>query len=363
LDKFQVDLDTDLDYWIACTHIDGVGPSAMARLLEQAGTLRAAWTAEARTIRRALSRSAAEAFLDGRRRLEPAELGRAALTVCSAVVAVPDPRYPTLLKEAGRPPPVLFVRGDPALLSHEPLVSAVGARRMTRYGRRAAMRILGPAARQGIGVVSGLALGIDATAHETALNEGAPTIAVMACGPDIVYPARNRRLHARIVEHGAVVTEYPPGVPARPGRFPARNRIIAGLSKLTVVMEAAAKSGALITARYALDMNRDVLAVPSGIFDGSFAGCLELIKTGATPVTSVADLEAALDLAAVPVISHGTRRPPPAGAILEALEQRALTIDQLAQELSRPVAEVARTLVLLELDGAVVPLGGTRYGV
>src|SRR5690606_41509372 len=172
-----------------------------------------------------------------------------------------DPDYPALLRTAPSPPLALFVAGDPALCWH-PSVAVVGSRSPSAGGRDNAAAFSGAFARSGLAVVSGLALGIDAAAHQAALDAGGLTLAVLGCGIDRAYPARNRGLCQRIAEAGAVVSEYPPGPVARAGQFPARNRIVAGLALGTLVVEAAMRSGALITARLAADAGREVFAIP-----------------------------------------------------------------------------------------------------
>ncbi|MFD2612990.1 DNA-processing protein DprA [Paenibacillus gansuensis] len=205
------------------------------------------------------------------------------------VVTVLDEAYPPLLKQTAQPPWVLYARGDIGLLQL-PLLAMVGTRTPTAYGRKAAEDLSAGLARRGFGVVSGLARGIDSTAHRGALLAGGATIAVLGTGIDVAYPPENRALYAEIAARGLVLSEYPAGTPSHPGMFPQRNRIIAGLSLGTVVIEAAVRSGSLITADQALEEARDVFAVPGPISSPKSQGALALIKQGAKLVTCAEDI-------------------------------------------------------------------------
>jgi len=204
-----------------------------------------------------------------------------------------DPDYPALLKRTPDPPRTLHVAGDTALLWH-PGVAIVGSRGPTAGGRETAFEFARALAASGLSVISGLAAGIDAAAHEGALSVGGRTIAVLACGVDVAYPRRNAGLHARIAQSGAVVSEYPPGTRAHKGQFPRRNRIIAGLALGTLVIEAAHRSGALITARFAADAGREVFAIPGSIHNPMARGCHRLIRQGAALVESPQEVIEAL---------------------------------------------------------------------
>jgi len=200
-----------------------------------------------------------------------------------------DSRYPRLLQEIADPPPALFYRGDPELFT-KPSVAVVGARAASNYGIRAAEHIGTGLARAGWVVISGLALGIDSSAHRGALSGPGTTIAVLGCGCDVVYPRQNTRLYDTIVRQGLVVSEYPCGTSPEPFRFPARNRIISGLALGVVVIEAAKRSGSLITARLALEQNREVFAVPGSIDSPKSDGTHRLIQQGAKLVRNAEDI-------------------------------------------------------------------------
>ena len=304
------------------------------------------------------------------------------------------PDYPALLQRAPHPPDVLHVAGDPMLLWH-PAVAIVGSRGPSAAGAEHAHAFARALARAGYCIVSGLAAGIDAAAHRGALAANGRTIAVLGCGVDVVYPPRNRELHAEITAKGAVVSEYPPGTPARQGQFPRRNRIVAGLTLGTVVIEAALRSGALITARLAAEAGREVFALPGSIRNPKARGCHRLIRDGAALVESPEEVLAALSplahsladalrgrLASADALEG--RRPPatsqnaleePGGTALpappanedpkyqklwQALGHDPTSMDALATRTGLTAAELSSMLLLMELDGHVAVEHG-RY--
>jgi DNA processing protein len=257
--------------------------------------------------------------------------------------------YPVMLAAIHDPPRRLFVRGDRVDLLAGPCVAVVGARSCTRYGAHVARSLGRELARAGAVVVSGLARGIDGEAHRGALEATGATIAVLGCGIDRDYPRAHAELARRIVVDGLIVSEYPPGVEPAPWRFPARNRIVAGLSVATVVVEARERSGALITAEFALEEGREVLAVPGEITSGLSDGTNALIRQGAAPLLSVDDVLDAVGLerprAAAPEVGdHAT-------VVLAGLRAGALDADGLARATGLPASEVAAALVELELAG------------
>ena len=261
--------------------------------------------------------------------------------------------YPPLLRAIPDPPPVLWLRGEaaPELLGR-PSVAIVGARACSSYGRSVARTLGRELAAAGLVVVSGMARGIDAEAHRGALDAGGVTVAVLGCGIDRDYPAAHRDLARRIVEEGLIVSEYEAGVEPAPWRFPARNRIIAGLCTATVVVEARERSGALITADFALEDGREVMVVPGEITSAVSAGSNALLRLGATPVTAAADvLEAyGIEPVAEPVVGAG--RPRRVRCSRGSSEQPA-SIDELARALAVAPGDVAAALIELELAGRV----------
>jgi DNA processing protein len=258
--------------------------------------------------------------------------------------------YPRLLADLHDPPALLHVRGDVDVLS-QPAVAIVGARSCSAYGAQVGRSLAGELAAAGLVVVSGLARGIDAEAHRGALAVCGRTVAVLGCGIDRDYPRSHAELARRIRVDGAVVSEYPPGVEPAPWRFPARNRIIAGLCAATVVVEARERSGALITADFALELGRDVFAVPGEITSALSAGTNDLLRQGAAPLLTAADVLTALGF-------EGDARPlpplSPAGAqVLRILADGPRDADAVSRSSGRSTAEVAAVLVELELAGVV----------
>ena len=260
---------------------------------------------------------------------------------------------PRLLAAIHDPPRVLFLRGEgETALLDLPTVAVVGARACSSYGRSVARLLARELAAAGAVVVSGMARGIDGEAHRGALDARGPTVAVLGCGVDRDYPAAHAELARRICEQGLVVSEYEPGIEPAPWRFPARNRIIAGLSRATVVVEARERSGALITADFALEEGREVLAVPGEITSALSAGTNALLRLGATPVTCAGDVLESLGVEVVagdPSPTLGTD----AAALLERLRDGALTADELVRRSSLEPAVASAALMELELAGAV----------
>jgi len=268
-----------------------------------------------------------------------------------------DPAYPPLLAAIHDPPPVLWLRGDadPGLLSL-PSVAIVGARACSGYGRAVARAVGRELAAAGLVVVSGMARGIDAEAHRGALEAGGLTVAVLGCGVDRDYPAAHAELARRICERGLVVSEYEAGVEPAPWRFPARNRIIAGLCSATVVVEARARSGALITADFALEDGREVMVVPGEITSALSEGTNALLRLGATPLTRAADVLETYGLAAVVEVEDEPEGD--AAAVLEKLRATAASIDELARATGLSSGDVAAALIELELSGWVSEADG-----
>jgi DNA processing protein len=273
-----------------------------------------------------------------------------------------DPGYPPLLRELHDPPAGLFLRGCGAeQLLGRPAAAIVGARACSSYGAQVG-RLLGrELAAAGLVVVSGLARGVDGEAHRGALEAGGVTIAVLGCGIDRDYPAAHAQLARRICERGLVVSEYAPGVEPAPWRFPARNRIVAGLVASTVIVEARERSGALITADFALETGREVFAVPGEITSSLSAGTNALLRFGATPLTKADDVLESLGIQraeATPLDLGG-----PASEVLAALAAQPAGADELVRATGLGAASVATALVELELAGAVAEAEGLYRGV
>ncbi len=285
------------------------------------------------------------------------------------VLFLGGPEYPPLVSEITDPPPVLFARGRP--LPEAPAVAVVGARRAARAGLEAARHVADGLARAGACVVSGFARGVDEAAHAAALDAGGPTVAVFGCGIDVCYPAAHEALLGRLLAGGTAISEFPPGDGPEPWRFPVRNRIIAGLSRIVCVVEAAERSGSLITARLAASYGRDVAAVPGGILSPVSAGANALLKDGAILVRSADDLLAELPEAdrrrlARPVAPRDAARlpelPPDAAALLLALDpDDPRDADGLIALAKLDAQRFSAALLHLELEGLATALPGALY--
>ncbi len=269
------------------------------------------------------------------------------------IVLYGDPDYPSLLSEMTDPPAVLYVRGS---IGEHQRIAIVGSRRSTPYGLRAATDLASEAAKSGINVVSGLALGIDAAAHKGALVAGGQTIGILACGVEQIYPASHRQLALQTIKQGgALVSEFPLLTPPYRGNFLVRNRLIAAFTPLTVVIEAAPASGALVTARLALDYNRDVWALPGDIYRESSIGPNQLIASGATPFIGAGQLADYFNVESAPAIVHEVT--PDDQLLLSAISKTGTHIDDLAEALSLDIAATNSRVILLELKGLVVDSG------
>lgn len=289
-----------------------------------------------------------------------------------------DGDYPALLRRVTSPPLALFVDGDPALLWH-PAVAVVGSRTPTAGGRDNARAFTQALAASGLAITSGMAAGVDAVAHETVLDHpGGITVAVLGTGPDIAYPPRHHTLRERIAGHGAVVSEHPPGTGPRPPHFPARNRLIAGLSLGTLVIEAALRSGALITARLAAEAGREVFAVPGSIHNPMARGCHRLIRDGATLVQEAGDILNGIAMLSTELASAlrerlsapiegstvGAASTPPLAPdykrLWQALGHDPTPMDSLIERTGLTAAALSSMLLTMELEGRVVAEHG-RY--
>jgi DNA processing protein len=353
-----------LAYWVGFNKVMGIGPARMRALLDFFGDAETAWQApvadlqESGLDRRSLSNLlAARTSLDLEAEMEA--LARAGVQV----LTWESEDYPINLRNIYDPPPVLYAKGE-LLPEDDWAVAVVGTRRASVYGKEATRQLAGDLARNGVTVVSGLASGIDAVAHQAALDTGGRTLAVLGSSVDIIYPEQNRRLAQALQDHGALISEYPLGTRPERSNFPPRNRIISGLSLGTIVVEAGARSGALITADFALEQGRDVFAVPGSIFQRSCEGSNRLIQDGAKPVLSVADVLEELNLAQVTQqaeVRASVPTTPIETSVLELLSAEPAHIDELGRAAGLPAATVASTLALLELKGLARQVGGMSY--
>jgi DNA processing protein len=353
----------DRDALVALSQVTHIGPVRLGRLRDHFGSLSDAWNAPESALRDVLDERACRAVLTARQRCLPAEVTGNISRAGIEFATVLDDAYPRILRQIPGPPPVLYFRGTlPA--QDEPTVAVVGTRRATSYGREATTQIVSELATAGVTIVSGLAKGIDGFAHRAALDAGGRTIAVLASGVDIIYPPEHRQLSDRILEMGALVSDYPPGTKPDAPNFPARNRIISGLSLATVVIEAPSRSGALITVGFAADQGRDVYAVPGSILSSSCAGSNRLLRDGAIPLTSAAELLDDLKLS--PVVAEE----PEQVAFPMTDEERSIYalvtaepqhIDELAYSAGLTSSAASALMMMLELKGLVANAGAQHF--
>ncbi len=357
----------DVRYWVGFNRVYGVGPAKFRALIDHFGDLETAWQAAPPELKAAgLDRKSIENLLNTRAKIDlDQEIDRVDKAGARTVIW-DDADYPPLLKSLPDAPPVLYVKGQLNTADREWTVAIVGTRRATAYGRQVTEMLATDLVHNGITIVSGLARGIDGYAHEAALRAGGRTLGVLACGIDQVYPPEHAKLAARIVEQGALLTEAPCGSPPEGGNFPARNRIISGLSLGTIVVEAAETSGALITSDRALEQGREVFAVPGSIFAKSSLGTHRLLKEGATLVTSAQDVLEALNLKMVAAHSEARAvipEDPTEAKLFVLLSNEPTHIDYLVRECGLPVAQVSSTLALMELKGMIRQIAGMQYVV
>ena len=351
--------------WLRLLRSRRVGPSTFHRLMKEHGTAKAALAALPE-VAKAAGVDTYEVCPDG---VAHAEM-RAAQKAGARMVCIGDSLYPSDLAEISDAPPILWAIGDADIL-HRPLVAMVGARNASSLGQRMAKGLAADLAAKGFTVVSGMARGVDTAAHAATLDPG--TIAVLAGGVDVMYPAENARLAEDITKTGLRLSEQPMGMHPQARHFPRRNRIISGLCRATIVVEAAAKSGSLITARTALDQGREVLAVPGHPFDARASGCNMLIRDGAHLVRSAQDVIEAIGPVSTQANAIGTQAeipldPPPQPTpakrslqdtaalhqqILDRLGPSPVAEDQLIRDLKAPAANVSPVLTDLEIDGRI----------
>jgi DNA processing protein len=355
-------------YWVGFSLVKGIGPVRVRQLREHFGSLREAWQASPPALREAgLDRRALRSLAETRQQVDlDAELARLD-KLGIAVLTWDDEDYPALLAElrpVDQAPPVLYLRGSLAQRD-EWAVAVVGTRSVTPYGRQVTRHLAGDLAANGLTIVSGLARGVDAEAHLAALEMGGRTVAVLACGLDTIYPPEHRSLAARIVQQGALMSLFPLGTQPVAANFAARNRVLSGLARGVLVTEAGDKSGALITAGYALEQGREVFAVPGNITAHGSAGTNHLIQDGAHPVLDARDVLDVLNLERVAQYADARQVLPPVSdterAVVEGLSADPLHVDELTQRCGLPVAAVSSALVTLELKGMVRQVGPMTY--
>lgn len=331
----------NIPYLLALHSIDGLGPIRLKAIIDYFKDPKLAWEAQSQ---------------ETRKKLEPESYARSIQELGIKWLTIFDEGYPQLLKQIYDPPIILYYKGQVDVLNTKSL-AVVGTRKMTGYGRAVTENFVRGLASAGLTIVSGLARGVDAQAHKSAIDTGGSTIAVLGGGLKNIYPPENRNLSEQIVESGAVISEFPPDFPSTPGNFPSRNRILSGLSLAVLVTEAAEDSGSLITARLALEQGREVFAVPGPITSDLSKGPANLIREGATIVTQASEILEELGIQ----LRRGFAGAEEEKKILEVLGEESLHIDDVCRSLKLPASEVSASLLKMEIKGIVQNLGGGTY--
>ncbi len=358
--------DQQVQYWIAFSKVPTVGRVRTGLMEDRFGSLEAAWGASETELRASgLDAAVVASIVESRSTIEPERELERVREAGVDVITWHDADYPPLLREIDDLPPILYVRGafTPADID---AITVVGTRRPTAYGREVAKHLAGELASAGATIVSGLARGIDGTAHRAALDAGGRTIAVLGCGVDVPYPPEHAKLMDEIAEKGVVVSEYALGTKPEARHFPRRNRLLSGLSVATLVIEAGEGSGTLSTVRFALEQNREVLCVPGSIYSPASRLTNQLIQEGAKLVMDVQDV---LD----EVRTQGTAdvQPQLPGltevdsteemTVYEALAYEPQHVDEVSRATGLPVTQVTGALAVMELKGRVLQVGRLNY--
>ncbi|ARO87018.1 DNA processing protein DprA [Nitrosospira lacus] len=351
----------DIESWLALGLIDGLGDESIRRLLVAFGSPAGIFSAKAAALAGLVKKKVADSIVQGVAREKIAVTLKWLEDPVNSVMTLADPDYPLMLLNIADPPPLLYLKGKRELLN-SPALAVVGSRNATPQGLSNAEAFAAAASNAGLCIVSGMALGVDAAAHRGGLRGTAASIGVVGTGLDIVYPARNRDLAHELAEHGVLVSEFPLGTPAVGSNFPRRNRIISGMSRGCLVVEAALQSGSLITARQALEQGRDVFAIPGSIHSPLSKGCHALIKQGAKLVESADDILDELGYQSAQIAVNGTNEPTAKESLLlRYLGHDAADIDTLCTRSGLTAETVSAMLLPLELDGVVALLPGGSY--
>ena len=369
----------ELESWIKLWRVSGVGSKYFQKLLESFSSPTDVFKASSSSLKQAgISQKLADAIIDDREEdTATPDLEWLSAAENHYIITLECPEYPTLLKQTDSPPPVLYVHGNISIIN-DPQLAIVGSRNPTQSGMTSAYDFAKYLGQTGLCITSGLALGVDGSAHQGALDANAPTIAIIATGIDRVYPAKHRNLAHKIVENGAIISEFPIGTQPRSGNFPRRNRIISGLAHGTLVVEAALKSGSLITARLASEQGREVFAIPGSIHNPLAKGCHLLIRQGAKLVETAQDIleemTSVIDLSQFdPTIIKDSIEEAPEDAgnssdtnpehqtLLDHMGYDPVPIDQLVVRTGFKPESIAAMLLILELQNQVSSNGGGTY--
>ena len=356
--------DESLQDWLRLTLIPGIGGETQRKLLTAFGLPESIFSASYGSLHSVIGEKAVRLLLETDNQPAIATALEWAKGENQHIVTLADPEYPRALLEISDPPSLLYVRGRIELLNR-PILSIVGSRNPTPQGILNAERFSAALAESGLVIASGLALGIDAAAHRGALDSGGDTIAFIGTGIDRIYPARNKELAHEIGMRGAIVSEFPIGTPVIASNFPRRNRLISGIARGVLVVEAALESGSLITARLAAEQGREVFAIPGSIHSPQARGCHKLIKQGAKLVDAAQDILEELDWhVSVPTIMDNRSTEDVRPEIQQLLSQMGFdscSVDELVDRSGLTAEELSVMLLHLELEGRVASLPGNRY--
>jgi DNA processing protein len=372
LNQYSADI-AEKALWISLSRVHGIGAQTFCQLLKKFGNPTAIYAASTQQLKEVVSDSIASQISLG---IDEAALSDALLWLCQAnnhLVTLADSTYPQALLQISDPPPIIYAKGNLALLN-QPSIAIVGSRNASQQGENNAEAFAQGLCAYGLCIVSGLALGIDGAAHKGALKATAATIAVVGTGLDIVYPAKHRDLAHQIAERGLIISEFPLGTASMPQNFPRRNRIISGLSLGCLVVEANLQSGSQITARLAAEQGREVFAIPGSIHSPMSKGCHQLIKQGAKLVDCLQDivedlhlnLDLNLDITTSSQNSAFNQRPADADTavlnpLLAVMGYDPISLESLVRLSHLTVSEVSSMLMLLELEGSIASLAGGQY--
>ena len=354
----------ELKYWVGFSLVPGIGRIRFSQLENYFENLENAWRAEPADLKRAgLDVGTVNSIIARRPEIcVDREMERLDSFGAMAITRY-DEVYPARLKEIYDHPPLIYVKGE-IKAEDERCLAVVGTRRASMYGRQITEDFTADLARSGVTIISGLARGIDSVAHRAALDAGGRSIAVFGCGLDVIYPAENAGLARRMVEQGALISEYPLGIRPRPDRFPRRNRIMSGMSLGVLVIEAGKNSGAMITANLALEYNREVFAVPGNILSPVSAGTNRLIQEGAKLVSSYEDILEELNLGGVTRQLEMKEIIPTSGkeaVLLKHLGAEPLHINEVCRNSGLSISEVSSTLAMMEIRGLVRQMGPMSF--
>jgi len=361
-------MNTDLKYWLAINQFTKIGPNRFKKLYNYFPNMQEAWQASSLKLQKAgLENNIAEEFLIKRNEINPDQELKKIIKEDISVITINDTNYPKLLKEIFNPPALLYVKGNIDNLNQQYNLAVVGTRKISAYGQQITTELITPLVKNGFIITSGLALGIDALAHQSTLQAQGRTIAVLGSGIDkqSIYPSSNRYLANNILQNkGTIISEFPIGTLPLKQNFPTRNRIIAGLTLGTLVLEAGKRSGALITAYSALENNREVFAVPGPIYSATSQGPHKLIQQGAKLITNYQDVLQELnlnDVSTYKIEKDITPENKEQKIILANLNSQPTHIDELIEKTNLPPQTINSQLSLMEIKGMIKNLGAQNY--